>query len=126
MTVSGRRTAAPSVADPALCSDLHGAAFLDDPEEAAALLAAGADLECRDELDNTPLVTAAMGGGESVVALLLDRGADPAAVDEMGWTALDHAKAKLADLETMHAPSTAARYRAVVALLERAGDAAAG
>lgn len=55
--------------------------FAMDAADGAAMdaaLAKGADIDCEDpESGMTPLMMAAMNGGEKSLALLLDRGADP-------------------------------------------------
>lgn len=58
------------------------------------LVASGADVNrCVDPLGMTALMAAAKGGTDgSVVSLLLRLGADPAAVDLLGRTALDYAR----------------------------------
>jgi ankyrin repeat protein len=60
------------------------------PEAVKALLAAGADLEARDDIGNTPLIRGAMV--EPMVRELLADGADPAPVAKNGDTALKVAR----------------------------------
>lgn len=48
------------------------------------LVAAGADLECRNEYGLTPLLASALAGRAGAVRLLLDLGADPCARDNGG------------------------------------------
>jgi len=56
------------------------------------LLAAGAEIDAKDRNHQTPLLLAAWGGQAEMARLLLDRGADPALSDMIGWTGL-HAAA---------------------------------
>jgi ankyrin repeat protein len=77
---------------------------LDTPEMLAALLAAGANVEARDETENvarTPLLKASQFfGGSNVVGILLQHGANPNAVDAQGDTPLHLAAGNLAFEET--------------------------
>ena len=70
-------------------SELHGAST--DPARLAALLAAGGDVEARDEGGRTPLMTAASTGLAEAIEVLLAAGASPAARDAVGRTPLHHA-----------------------------------
>src|SRR5688572_14921177 len=69
-------------------SELHGAST--DPARLAALLAAGGDVEARDEAGRTPLMAAAAAGLGDALELLLAAGASPAARDPGGRTPLHH------------------------------------
>ncbi len=50
------------------------------------LLEKGADIEAKDNADNTPLLTASQWGQEDVIEILISRGADVNASDNTGWT----------------------------------------
>lgn len=100
---------------------VNGFAF--NEPAAASALAAGADINNRDDaLDNdTPLIQAIRGFKEpAVIKWLLDHGADPSLTNDKGQTAADYAK-------QYHSGNTAVR-RALLALLEPgpAGGPAAG
>ena len=77
---------------------LHLAAYFGQRDVAAALLAAGADVNARttNAQNNLPLHAAAAGKHRAIVDLLLDSGADVNARQEGGWTAL-HAAAQDGD-----------------------------
>jgi ankyrin repeat protein len=61
----------------------------DDPEEAARMIEAGAAVDRRDPTTGmTPLM---MAQSRAMAALLLQRGADPRATDQLGATPLHHA-----------------------------------
>ena len=61
-------------------------------EAAEALCAHGAELDTRDDWQNTPLMYAARNGHPKVCAMLLALGADPSLKAEDGETALDKAR----------------------------------
>ena len=68
---------------------LWHAVFDLDEEQARQLLNEGANLNCRfGKYDSTPLIDAASEDNRSVVALLLQLGADVNAHDKYGHTAL--------------------------------------
>jgi uncharacterized protein len=75
---------------------LHLAAQVGSPKMVEFLLSHGADVEARDNRNETPLILACDNGyaehkpSPSVITLLLDRSADPNAVDCDGRTALNH------------------------------------
>src|SRR5579871_6741839 len=60
----------------------------DDPASVKQLLAAGAHVNTRDGLGDTPLILAAMYGHTATVRLLLDHGADVNARNNQDYTAL--------------------------------------
>jgi len=82
--------------DPAqsMCSDVHAAAYLDEPGEMKALIEQGANLNCLDSLNQTPLITATDGASLDIVVMLLAQGVDLNRRDEIGETALIKAQRK--------------------------------
>lgn len=64
------------------------------------LIEAGADIAARGDMDQTPLHHAAAGHYLDVVALLLQRGADPDAVDSFGYSPRTWA-AQMGDAEVL-------------------------
>ncbi|MFH0824922.1 MAG: ankyrin repeat domain-containing protein [Pseudomonadota bacterium] len=71
---------------------LHAAAAEGDLEGGASLIEAGADVNERDVLGNTPLIIAAIYGHLGMVQMLVERGADAEAVQMGGLKASDWAK----------------------------------
>ncbi len=62
-----------------------------DPQKVATLLARGAQVDARSELQNTALILAGRASPIATMELLLAQGADPDAHDEEGTTALTQA-----------------------------------
>ena len=81
---------------------LHDMAFTGDVRKASLLLDHGADLNAiDDEYQSTPLGYAAHFGRQEVVALLLERGADPNKAGALWASPLAWARKKgYADIET--------------------------
>jgi ankyrin repeat protein len=73
---------------------LHAALAGPAPDIARSLIAAGADVNARQQGGLTPLQEAAIQGRLDLVQLLLDHGADPLARDEQGRTAADWARTR--------------------------------
>lgn len=71
--------------------NLQGAVLHGNVETVALLLDQGAEIECRDEHERTPLHLAAMSDYPAVVKLLLDRGADVNARNRTDFTPLHYA-----------------------------------
>ena len=109
------------MADHIDCSALHAAAFFDEPTELSALLHPGVDLDCRDTLKQTPLITATQGASLDVVKMLLERGVSVNARDEIGQTALLKARQKLAFFDMEGGQKYRHLYQEMIDLLERAG-----
>ena len=61
-------------------------------EAAEALCAHGAELDTRDDYQNTPLICAALNGRTKICEMLLALGADPSLKDWNGKTALGYAR----------------------------------
>jgi ankyrin repeat protein len=79
---------------------LHYAAMEADGDMVAILLAAGADVDARDEHDMTPLLSTPSNrtrARAAVAAALLAAGAKPDLVSDEGWTALHYAAFEGAD-----------------------------
>ena len=72
---------------------LFGACAMGSYEAAEALCAHGAELDTRDNDQNTPLIFAAYNGQTKICEMLLALGADPSLKNEDGRTALDCARA---------------------------------
>jgi hypothetical protein len=74
---------------------------LGDPERLRECLALGADPNCRNPRGRPALVHSVRGYGVEapITKVLLDFGADPAARDMYGMTALDHVRRRLAKYE---------------------------
>lgn len=70
---------------------LHVAAEKGHPDIAEDLLAAGADVNARDFVKQTPLMAAARAGEMHVVKFLLEKGADPNLAASEDFTALMYA-----------------------------------
>lgn len=103
------------------CAALHEAAFLDEPDEARALLAHGADVNCLDVLGHTPLITAVNGASTATFELLLGAGAKVDVRTEFGHTLLAHTKKKYASFADPAGETLRARYAVMLARLQRAG-----
>ncbi len=71
-----------------MSTELIAAVKTGDRAAVQRMLAAGADVDARDEAGATPLMLAAHAGDLPMVQLLLGSGADVNASDERGWTAL--------------------------------------
>ncbi len=80
--------------NPSRVTPLHSAVAGRTPEIVEILVAAGADLEVRQQGGYTPLMGAAANGQKRMVRFLLDRGADPDVRSDEGKTARDLAVAK--------------------------------
>lgn len=72
---------------------LHYAAERGDTEIMTRLIDAGAQIDFRYDEEQTPLMAASGNGHASAVAFLLERGADPSAIDHYGRSAADYAEA---------------------------------
>ncbi|MHA1599003.1 MAG: ankyrin repeat domain-containing protein [Alphaproteobacteria bacterium] len=105
----------------AMCSDVHAAAYLGEPEELAQLIARGADLNCLDSLNQTPLITATDGASVKIVEMLLAHGVKPNLRDEVGETALTKARLKEIFFQVQGGERYQAIYRRIIMMLEDSG-----
>ena len=81
------------------CTLLHEAAFLDEPGQIQDLLNAGVDVECKDVLGHTAIVTAVNGASMDSFKVLLDAGARTNVKTEWGNSLLQHTKRKFRSVD---------------------------
>jgi len=110
-----------SVASHIDCQELHAAAFLDEPAELKELILHGTDMDCRDAINQTPLITATDGASFDSFSLLLTHGANINARDEVGQTALDKALEKHAYFDMKGGETYRELYRQMIEMLIAAG-----
>jgi len=99
------------------CQELHAAAFLDEPAELKELILHGTDMNCRDAINQTPLITATDGASFDSFSLLLMYGANINARDEIGQTALDKAREKHAYFDMKGGETYRELYRKMIEML---------
>jgi len=104
-----------------MCSEVHAAAYMDEPGELKSLIEAGADLNCRDSINQTPLITAVDGASIEIVAMLLDRGVKLNERDEFGETALVKARLKNTFFKVQGGKTYQDIYLRIIHMLEDAG-----
>lgn len=121
LVIGGFLVSMPVMAHHANCANLHAAAFLDEPGELSDLHHHGADLNCRDELFQTPLITATDGASLDIVKMLLMMGVSINARDEVGDTALAKARQKLVFFDMKGGEGYKSLYLEMISLLEGAG-----
>ena len=93
---------------------LHIAVDLKNARIVQLLLDRGADLECRNKDEKTPLISAAATGNPAIVRMLLNKGSDINACSQSGRTALHHAA------RNVH--SSEARVETITLLLDHGAD----
>ena len=104
------------------CTLLHEAAFLDEPTEIQDLLAAGVDVECKDVLGHTAIVTAVNGASMDSFTLLLDAGAKTDVKTEWGNSLLQHTKRKFRSVDHQKGlEQYRDLYQSMIARLQTAG-----
>ncbi len=104
------------------CTLLHEAAFLDEPEEVRMLLADGTDVECKDVLGHTPLVTAVNGASIQAFLVLIRAGAEVNVRTEYGNSLLAYTKRKFSSVDHQKGlEQYRDLYRNMIARLQTAG-----
>lgn len=91
--------AGPTQAGHSTCTELHEAAFLDEPQEIRTVLAHGLDVNCKDVLGHTALVTAVNGASIDSFDMLMRAGAQVNVRTEFGQSLLDHTKKKFRSVD---------------------------
>lgn len=104
------------------CTSLHEAAFLDEPDEIRDLIAHGVDVNCRDTLGHTALVTAVNGASLDSFEVLMKAGALVNVRTEFGQSLLKHTKKKFRSVDH-HKGLEQYRdlYQSMIARLQTAG-----
>ena len=93
--------------------DIYGAAYTGNIEAVKQHLAAGTDVNAKNEWGGTPLHYATFGGHKEVVELLIAKGADVNAKDDVGDTPVDWTDNKeIADLFRKHGGKTGEELKA--------------
>ena len=104
------------------CTLLHEAAFLDEPGEIQDLLNAGVDVECKDVLGHTAIVTAVNGASMDSFKVLLDAGAKTNVKTEWGNSLLQHTKRKFRSVDHQKGlEQYRDLYQSMIARLQTAG-----
>ena len=91
---------------------IHDAAGEGNIEAVKQHLAAGADVNAKDDWGKTPLYVAALGGHKEIAELLIAKGADVNTKDVDGKTPLDWADDETADLLRKHGGKTGKELKA--------------
>lgn len=106
------------------CPQLHEAAFLDEPDEVREALAHGVDVDCRDVLGQTALVTAVNGASMASFDVLMKSGAKIDVRTEFGQSLLQHTKKKFTSVDHQKGlEQYRALYQNMIARLQTAGAA---
>lgn len=106
------------------CPQLHEAAFLDEPDEVREVLAHGVDVDCKDVLGHTALVTAVNGASMESFDVLMSSGAKVNVRTEFGQSLLQHTKKKFSSVDHKKGlEQYRALYQNMIARLQTAGAA---
>jgi hypothetical protein len=100
----------PTAEAPAI--SIHEAAANGNIEAVKQHIAAGTDVNVKNEFGWTPLHYAALKGQKEIAELLIAKGADVNAVGDLGRTPLDLAYAETADLLRKHGGKTGEELKA--------------
>ena len=111
-------------ADTWTCPQLHEAVFLDEPDEVRDVLAHGVDVDCKDVLGHTALVTAVNGASMASFDVLMNSGAKVDVRTEFGQSLLQHTKKKFSSVDHQKGlEQYRALYQNMIARLQTAGAA---
>lgn len=106
------------------CRSLHEAAFLDEPDEVRDALAHGVDVECKDILGQTALVTAVNGASIESFNILISAGALVNVRTEYGNSLLQHTKRKFRSVDQQKGMEQYRDlYQSMIVRLQTAGAA---
>jgi len=116
--------ASPARADTWSCPQLHEAVFLDEPDEVREVLAHGVDVNCKDVLGHTALVTAVNGASMASFDVLMQAGARVNVRTEFGQSLLQHTKKKFRSVDHQKGlEQYRVLYQTMIGQLQTAGAA---
>ena len=111
-------------ADTWSCPQLHEAVFLDEPDEVREVLAHGVNVDCKDVLGHTALVTAVNGASMASFEVLMSSGAKVNVRTEYGQSLLQHTKKKFTSVDRQKGlEQYRVLYKNMIARLQTAGAA---
>ncbi len=103
------------------CASLHEAAFMDAPKEVRKLLKSGTNLECKDVLEQTPLVSAVDGASLEAFDVLLKAGANVNVRTQYGFSLLTQTQKKYDSLDPKSGREIRQLYQNIITRLKKAG-----
>lgn len=85
-------------ADHGNCQDFHEAVFLDEPKDVSIQIDHGIDLECKDVLGHTALITAIDGASLESFTILMKQRVSTKVKSEFGYSPLEQVRRKYAQI----------------------------